>query len=129
MQSLLAWIGDAALQSIVSDELLVRYGGSIAAAGAKVQAALTVARTQVVSRSGCAHNGRVLGLDAPGLILLGQSYKGQGVPISKDMLGETFEAVVGAVVLDGGRAAARAAFLKADPFPARLMDLAGAYAA
>jgi dsRNA-specific ribonuclease len=131
---LLAWIGDAALQSIASDELILRYGAAAAAVGSRIQSPLSIARTQVLSRGGCARNARILGLDAPGLIITGQSYKGhykghyEG-QVSKDMLGETFEACIGAVTLDAGRAASRAAYLRADPFPvAALKDLGGVYA-
>jgi hypothetical protein len=128
VQSLLAWIGDAALQSIASDELLVRYGAALAAGGGRVQAPLSVARTVVISRAGCAVNARRVGL--PALLLTGGSFRGNASTPSVDMLGEGFEAVIGAVYLDGGRAAARAAFLAADPFPvAELQELNGAYSA
>jgi dsRNA-specific ribonuclease len=127
-QTLLAWIGDATLQSIATEELVVRYGPAALGGGGRVQAALTVARTQVLSRAGCARAARVLGLGAPGLLLVGDSFKGIGCDVSRDMLGEAWEAVVGAVALDAGRAAARAAFLAADPLPApRLKDLALVY--
>ena len=128
-QSLLAWIGDATLQCVASEELVTRYGPAATGGSGKTQAALSPARALVLSRSGCARHARVMGLDAPGLMLLGGSFKGSGSSaLSQSMLAEAYEAVIGAVALDAGRDAAKRAFLRADPFPVkRLKDLAGAY--
>ncbi len=127
-QSLLAWLGDAALQSITTDELVARYGAS----GARPPAQLTVTRSLITSRAGCARHARALGLGGLGpgrLVCTGDSFRALGMDLSTGMLGECFEAVLGSVYLDGGRGAARDAFLRLDPFPATIAEVPGIYAA
>ena len=131
-QPLLAWVGDAALQGIVTDELVARY----ACSGARPPSQLTVTRSLVLSRAGCARHARVLGLAAEGadaasgrLLAVGGSFTSIGAGLSTGMLGECFEAVLGAVYIDGGRAAARAAFLRLLPFPPTLAEVATQYGA
>ena len=121
--ALLAWVGDAALQGIVTDELVARY----ARAGGKAPTELAVTRSHVLSRAVLARHARALGLDATSpdrrLLAVGGSFKGTGSSLSVGMLGEAFEALVGAVYVDAGRAAAREAALRLLPFPPTLAEL------
>ena len=89
-------------------------------------------RSLITSRAGCAHHARAMGLDGSGegrLLVVGESFTSQGAALSTGMLGECFEAVLGSVYLDGGRAAARAAFLRLSPFPPTIAEIPGIYAA
>ena len=127
-QPLLAWVGDSVLASVVTDELVVRY----ACSGTRPPTQLTVTRSLVLSRAGCARHARVLGLDGTGdekLLVVGSSFSAIGSNLSVGMLGECFEAVLGSLYIDGGRAAARAAFLRLLPFPPALAEVAELYGA
>lgn len=97
----LAWLGDAVLQLIASEQLMGTLG--YISAGR-----LSSLRQQVIKREHCAAYAEKLGLQS--LIVVGNSLRNTKDPVSPSMLGETFEAVLGAVYVDGGLAAAKEAF-------------------
>ena len=126
----LAWIGDVALQLLVTEQIIIGGGLSLSSGGG-----LTNLRKDNVCRAHCAENAKLLGLDK--LIVVGKSIvvetvmrggggggvrrrrrmrkvevesdkvndrlamRSIGVPVS--ILGEAFEAVLGAMYVDGGR--------------------------
>ncbi len=96
----LEFLGDGVIQSVTA-EYLVRVHP------AENEGALSVRRTFLVNGQQLAAAARAWGLDTPGLVRLGRSMlRGDGAD-SASMLGDAFEAVVGAVFLDGGYQAAR----------------------
>lgn len=119
----LAWLGDAALQLIVTEQLAAIEGH----AGAK---RLTDLRKILVSRDQCAACAKTIGLEK--LITVGKSLaaevaerrgkkiyqiRQQAVAdmLNTNILGECFEAVLGAVYVDGGLDAVRNSYLYAFP--------------
>ena len=93
----LAWLGDAALNLLAAEQLLTAPGG-LAAMGE-----LTQRRQLLVSRVNCEARAQQMGLGA--YIILGKSILALGP--SASVLAEGFEAVLGAVYIDGGMRAVR----------------------
>jgi ribonuclease III len=125
-QGFLAWLGVTELQAIATEDMVLKYVR--AGAGATVHRQLAAARATLLSRAACARHARALGIDAPGAIATGRSFKMSGAGVSEDMLSTAFQAVVGAVALDAGREAARTASSKVNPYPgSEVRDLMAAY--
>lgn len=97
----LEFLGDAALTLIVSEELFARPSQL-------TEGAMTELRSTVVSRRTLARAARELGLDADART--GAGMRGRTPPIS--VLANLYEAVLGAIYLDGGYGSARAFALR-----------------
>lgn len=108
----LEFLGDAVLELCVSEELFGRFPDA-------PEGELTLLRSQLVNESSLAVMALRLSLD--GHILLGKGEENQGGRGRPALLSDVFEAVIGALFLDGGYAAAKrfvdAAF--ADIWPAK----------
>lgn len=100
---LLSWVGDAALQLVISEQLLASFGCT------KV-GDLTQLRATLISREHFRACAKELKLDQ--LIIVGKSIlasEANNGP-SDAMIAETFEAVFGALYVDGGLSAVRKAY-------------------
>jgi ribonuclease-3 len=97
----LEFLGDAALNLIVTDELYAR-------SERLTEGAMTELKAAIVSRATLAKAGRALGLDQ--LARLGGGMRGRALPGS--VLANLYEALLGAIYVDGGYAAARAFALR-----------------
>ena len=109
----LAWIGDAKICDVLSEAL-------IAAFPTAAHGELCVARTARINRKTLAGAARAVGIDR--MLVLSKSYVGShGAAardeLSKGMLGEAFEAVLGAVALSGGPEAVRRCYFRSVPLP------------
>lgn len=93
----LEFLGDAVLGLIVGHRLMARYP-------AAREGALSVTRAQVVSEAGLSELASRLGLGA--WVRLGRGEERSGGREKPSILADAFEAVLGAVYLDGGFAAA-----------------------
>lgn len=98
----LSWMGDAALQMAVTEQLAGMCG--CASVGN-----LTNLRCELVSRENCTRNASHLGLAELMVFGKGVMVANNGKP-SNDMMAEAFEAVIGAVYVDGGLDAVRKAY-------------------
>jgi len=96
----LEFLGDAVLELGISEMLYERHPGA-------PEGELTRMRARLVSEPALAALARELGLDE--LLRLGRGEELQGGRTRDALLADAFEAVLGAVFLDGGYAAARAA--------------------
>jgi hypothetical protein len=110
----LSWVGDACLQLIITEQLAAEEG--YAPAGR-----LTGLRSLLASRDHFAECAISLGLEhmlvaGKGMIVERQIYN----QLSAGVLGELFEAVLGAVFVDGGIVAARHAYTKNFPLEQEL---------
>ena len=94
----LEFLGDAVLQLALSRELYLAFPGF-------EEGALTKARAALVNRRSLAEQSRRLGLGAHLIVSRGE--EDQGGRHRTSALADTFEAVLGAVFLDGGFEAAR----------------------
>ena len=135
---LLSWHGDACLYHLLSEAFVAAYP----AAGV---ADLTAARIGRISRESLSEVARRAGMD-DGLVLVGKSFvglgggggagggsggggggggsgNGGGGGLSTGMLGESFEAVLGAVAASGGMEAVRETYFKLAPLPGKLRTL------
>jgi ribonuclease-3 len=92
----LEFLGDSVLGLIVSDALYRRFPGDD-------EGTLTRIKSQAVSRSTLQRVAVAMGLDR--FILVGKGVAKREIPAS--LLGNLFEAIVGAIYLDAGLAAAR----------------------
>jgi len=99
----LEFLGDAVLQLVLSAELYLRFAGFC-------EGALTKARAKLVNRRMLAEHGRQLGLGE--FLLLSRGEESQGGRTRASSMADAFEAVIGAVFLDGGFEAARAFVLR-----------------
>lgn len=98
----LEFLGDAVLQLALTRELYERYAGF-------GEGPLTKARAQLVNRRSLAEQARHLGLGAYLILSKGEENSGGRERLSA--LADTFEALLGAIFLDGGFEAARAFIL------------------
>ena len=100
--SSLAWLGDAALQLVLTEQIA-------AAEGCASAARLTDLRKLLASRKHCAACATSLGLED--LIVTGKGMQNdlemKDSSMSTGVLGEIFEAVLGAIFVDGGLPAVR----------------------
>ena len=111
----LSWHGDAVLYALLAEAMVSAYPS----AGV---ADLTAARIGRISRESLSELARAAGMD--GLVLVGKSFAGLGGGgLSRGMLGEAFEALLGAVACSGGMDAARDSYFKMAPLPAKLRTL------
>jgi len=94
----LEFLGDAVLQLVVS-EYLYNHGENL------TEGELSRARASIVSSDALARAGARIGLGA--LLLLGKGEEASGGRQRPSLLEDAFEAVVGAVYLDGGYRQAR----------------------
>jgi ribonuclease-3 len=94
----LEFLGDAVLSLFVSELLMELHPGVD-------EGALSLARASAVNTRALAERARALGLDA--YVKLGRGEQRSGGSAKDSILENTFEAVLGAVYLDGGAAAAR----------------------
>ena len=116
----LAWIGDSKIYDVNSEAL-------VAAFPTAAISDFSIARVARIKRVTLAGAARAVGADR--LLLLGKSFVGQyGAAgardnLSKAMLGEAFEAVLGAVALSGGLEAVRRCYFRRVPLPTTLARL------
>ncbi len=89
----LEFLGDAVLSYAVARMLFDRFPGDD-------QGALTKKRTHLVRSERLAERAALIGLD--GWVEVGQSLERGGGRESKNLLEDVFEAVIGAIVVDGG---------------------------
>ena len=94
----LEFLGDAVLQLVLTRELYEKFPGF-------GEGPLTKARAQLVNRRSLADQARQLGLGAHLILSRGEENSGGRERLSA--LADTFEALLGAVFLDGGFEAAR----------------------
>jgi ribonuclease III len=94
----LEFLGDAVLELCVSAELFSRFPEA-------PEGELTLLRSQLVNESSLAIMARRLQLESH--VLLGRGEENQGGRSRASLLSDVFEAVMGAVFLDGGYNAAR----------------------
>lgn len=116
--AILAWLGDAALYVVVAEQVAASLGNM--AIGK-----LSEVRKTLIGRAMCDRYARYLGL-APYLVL-GKSVRLQTQPDvtlpTMNMAAEMFEAVMGAVYLDGDLDAVRAIYTSHFPLPADPLTL------
>ncbi|MGD2109639.1 MAG: ribonuclease III [Phycisphaerae bacterium] len=98
----LEFLGDAVLGAVVCDELYRRFPDWL-------EGDLTKVKSMVVSRRVCAQIADSTGLTD--LLILGNGIEGQG-SLPTSLKAAVYEAVIGAVYLDGGFAAARELVLR-----------------
>lgn len=119
----LSWHGDACLYTLLAESMVAAYPS----AGIPD---LTAARIGRISRESLSELAKGAGMDS--LVLVGKSFLGisgggggggGGGGLSTGMLGESFEAVLGAVAASGGMEAVRASYFKMAPLPGKLRNL------
>jgi len=89
----LEFLGDAVLEFIVTEYLYAKYPE-------ETEGRLTVMRSAMVDRRRCTQLAGALGLDQ--YILLGRGERLEGEPMRKSILANAYEALIGAIYLDGG---------------------------
>ena len=99
----LEFLGDAVLQLVLTRELYEKFPGV-------GEGPLTKARAQLVNRRSLAEQARQLGLG--GHLILSRGEENSGGRERLSALADTFEALLGAIFLDGGFEAARAFILR-----------------
>lgn len=118
--SSLAWIGDAALQMVITEQLA-------AAEGCASPGRLSDFRKLLASREHCASCAKTLGLQH--VIVTGKSLstdlQNRDAPLSINVLGEAFEAVLGAIFVDGGITAVRHSYGVNFPLTTELQRMGG----
>jgi ribonuclease-3 len=97
----LAWVGDAALHIVVTEQLAAVYG-------CLAPGEMTVLRSSLESREKFRECALEIGLDK--LMVIGKSILVSNAKATDSMLAESFEAVLGAVYIDGGIEAVRKAY-------------------
>ncbi len=95
----LEFLGDAVLEFVVTEYLYSKYPG-------ETEGRLTVMRSAIVDRRRCAQLAVALGMDE--YVLLGRGERLEGELMRKSILANAYEALVGAIYLDGGINKARA---------------------
>lgn len=96
----LEFLGDAVLELCISEELYKRFPNTR-------EGDLTAMRSRLVNQDSLASLARKIGL--PQAIVLGKGEESQGGRERDSLLSDAFEAVLGAIFLDGGFIAAEAA--------------------
>ena len=94
----LEFLGDRVLGLIVARALYERYPN-------EPEGSLSRRYNALVARDTCAEVGRTLGL--PALIRLGKQARSDGASRSDNVVGDVVEALIGALLLDGGMAQAQ----------------------
>lgn len=100
----LEFLGDAVLELCVSEELFSRFPEA-------PEGELTLLRSQLVNEASLAALARRLCLEEH--VRLGRGEENQGGRSRQALLSDVFEAVIGAIFLDGGYGAAKAFILRA----------------
>lgn len=98
----LEFLGDAVLELCISEELYRRFPGAR-------EGELTAMRSRLVNQDTLASLARKIGLGEA--IILGKGEEAQGGRERDSLLSDAFEALLGAIFLDGGFEAARKAIL------------------
>lgn len=108
----LEFLGDAVLELCISEELYQRFPDTR-------EGELTAMRSRLVNQESLAAIARKIGLDER--IVLGKGEEAQGGRERNSLLSDAFEALLGAIFLDGGYAAVKKAVteLFADSWPER----------
>jgi len=99
----LEFLGDRVLGLTIAHALYERYPN-------EPEGNLSKRFNGLVDRSTCAENGREIGL--PALIRLGKQAREDGANQSDNIVGDVIEALIGALLLDGGMETAQAFILK-----------------
>jgi ribonuclease-3 len=99
----LEFLGDAVLQLVLTHELYEKFP-------ALGEGPLTQARAEMVNRRTLAHQSRALGIGE--FLRLSRSEEGTGGRQRESALADAFEAIVGAIFLDGSLEAARPFILR-----------------
>lgn len=94
----LEFLGDSVLQLVLSEMVFHQYGKAD-------EGLLTKVRAQLVSTKALAHVARKINLG--GFILMGRAEENNGGRERESTLADAFEAIAGAVYLDGGMEAAK----------------------
>ena len=94
----LEFLGDRVLGLVIARNLYERYP-------TEPEGSLSKRYNALVARETCADVGRDLGL--PALIRLGKQARGDGASQSDNVVGDVVEALIGALLLDGGMDAAQ----------------------
>jgi hypothetical protein len=110
----LSWMGDAALQMAVTEQLA-------GVCGCTSVGNLTNLRCELVSRENCTRNAVYLGLEDLMVFGKGVMVANKGKP-SNDMMAEAFEAVIGALYVDGGLDAVRKAYGRNFPLSGEIIE-------
>ena len=99
----LEFLGDRVLGMVIAHALYDRYPN-------EPEGNLSKRYNALVDRETCAENGREIGV--PALVRLGKQAREDGAGQSGNVLGDVVEALIGALYLDGGMAAAEPFILK-----------------
>ncbi len=99
----LEFLGDAALQLVITEELFHKFSGF-------TEGQLTKIRTRLVSRSALKIHAETLRLGEH--LMMGRGEEASGGRTRASTLGDSFEALVGGIYLDGGLGAARIFILR-----------------
>jgi ribonuclease-3 len=100
----LEFLGDRVLGMVIARALYDRYPN-------EPEGNLSKRYNALVDRETCAENGREIGV--PGLIRLGKQAREDGASQSENVVGDVVEALIGALILDGGFEVAERFILKA----------------
>jgi ribonuclease III len=100
----LEFLGDRVLGMVIAHALYRRYPG-------EPEGDLSKRYHALVDRETCAEIGRELGV--PALVRLGKQAREDGANQSENVVGDVVEALIGALLLDGGMAAAERFVLRA----------------
>ena len=99
----LEFLGDRVLGMVIANALYRRYPN-------EPEGYLSRRYNGLVDRETCAENGREIGV--PALIKLGKQAREDGANRSENVVGDVFEALIGALFIDGGIEAAERFILK-----------------
>ncbi len=99
----LEFLGDRVLGLVIARALYERYP-------TEPEGSLSKRYNALVARETCAEVGRTLGL--PDLIRLGKQARGDGANHSDNVVGDVVEALIGALLIDGGMDAAQSFILE-----------------
>ncbi|KAL6766886.1 hypothetical protein ACKKBG_A37760 [Auxenochlorella protothecoides x Auxenochlorella symbiontica] len=113
----LAWLGDAVLQLVLTEQVLGAVQGSLTATPLGV---LDRLRATLVSRAAFQQSARQV--DLASYVIMSRNTRDTGGP-SPNMLAETFEAVIAAVYMDGGLPAVVGVLEKTFPVSPDHLDL------
>jgi ribonuclease-3 len=99
----LEFLGDRVLGMVIANTLYKRYPD-------EPEGFLSRRYNVLVARETCAENGREIGV--PALVRLGKQARTDGASQSENVVGDVVEALIGALLLDGGLEAAERFILK-----------------
>lgn len=122
----LAWAGDAVLQLVVTDQVM---GLAAAVGGAEALGWMNAVRQQAVTRVAFGRNGAAL--DLASCMVWGRDARKSASPsvAASAAVAEAYEAVMAAVYVDGGFAAAEGAHTRLAPLAPHIAHVAAAAAA